>query len=126
MDWNNLINRSEIVPKTPNLDALNFRRVDDAEVIVEDIVKAVNDFNQKLDDDHEVGIMLASFGQTITVNISTIGYEGSKLIRFIGNISDSGAPVELFQHVSQMNFLLISLPRENKEEPKKQIGFFQE
>jgi hypothetical protein len=70
-----------------------------------------------------MGCVLASFGQTVTVKITGIGYQGAKLIKFKGFITDTNAPVELLQHVSQLNFLLISLQRENTEEPKKTIGF---
>lgn len=120
MQWNEL---SRTSPFDPAATSMQMKYKDDANTIAADIVKAVNHFNSRLDDDYEVGLMLASFGQTVTVNISAIGYEGAKLIRFIGNINGTGAPVELFQHVSQLNFLLISLPRHNKEVPKKQIGF---
>ncbi|MBT2656631.1 hypothetical protein J7E81_15535 [Bacillus sp. ISL-18] len=123
MDWNSLR------PQLPDVSALQnvkFTRYDDAEVIAEDIVKAVNEYNLNLDEDHEVGVMLASFGQTVTINITAIGHKGAKLLKLIGNITESGAPVELYQHVNQLSFLLVSLPRESKEEPKKQIGFINE
>jgi ABC-type hemin transport system substrate-binding protein len=97
---------------------------DDANTIVEELIEAVNEYNKSLDEKHEAGVMLASFGQSVTVNITGIGYKGAKLIRFTG-YSESGAPVELLQHVNQLNFLMVSLPRESTEEPKKQIGFIE-
>lgn len=106
--------------------ATNIKFKDDANTIAEEILTAVNTYNRNLDEDHEVGVMLASFGQTVSVNITHVGYQGSKLIKFKGFLSDNGTPVELLQHVSQLNFLLISLEREHKEEPKKAIGFIQE
>ena len=123
MQWKEM-NRTS--PFDPAASSLQIKYKDDANTIAGYIVKAVNQYNSRLDEDYEVGLMLASFGQTVTVNIKAIGYEGAKLIRFIGNINGTGAPVELFQHVSQLNFLLISLPRHNREEPKQQIGFIQE
>lgn len=123
MQWNEL-NRTS--PFDPAASSVQIKSKDDANTIAEDIVKAVNQYNSRLDEDYEVGLMLASFGQTVTVNIAAIGFEGAKLIRFIGHVSGTGAPVELFQHVSQLNFLLISLPRHNRDEPKKHIGFIQE
>ena len=36
---------------------------------------------------------------------------------------DSGAPVELIQHVSQISVLLMKLPRRDPDKPKKPIGF---
>lgn len=99
---------------------------DDADTIAEHLIQAANDYNSNLDDQHEVGVMLASFGQTITVNITGIGYQGEKLIKFKGHLADSGSPVELLQHVSQINFLLVSLPKQEPEQPKKTIGFIRE
>jgi hypothetical protein len=63
-------------------------------------------YNTSLDQDHEVGIMLASFGQTVTVNITGIGYQGTKLIKFKGFLAATNTPVELLQHVSQLGFLI--------------------
>jgi hypothetical protein len=96
---------------------------DDADTIAEDLIEAANEFQSSLDEDREAGAMLASFGQTVTVYITGIGYKGGKLIKFIGYLADEGTPVELLQHVSQINFLLVSLPRQNPEEPKRPIGF---
>jgi hypothetical protein len=108
----------------PSLNNVKFK--DDADSIADDLYSAAIEFQGNLDDDHEVGVMLASFGQSVTVNITGIGYKGKKLIKFIGYIAESGMPVELLQHVSQLNFLFVTLPRENKEEPRKQIGFIAE
>ncbi|MET3291228.1 hypothetical protein EDM56_11425 [Brevibacillus fluminis] len=95
---------------------------DDAETIAQELYNATLDYHHQLDADHEVGLMLASFGQAITVNITGIGHVGTNLIKFIGFL-DNGNPVELLQHVNQINFLLISVKKVNPEEPKKKIGF---
>lgn len=107
----------------PQFNPPDIKFKDDADTISEELIKAVNEFNRNLDEKYEVGIMLASFGQKITISVTGIGYQGDKLIKFIGYSLDNGSPVELLQHVSQLNFLLISVPRENPEEPKKEIGF---
>lgn len=114
------------IPKPVFPDLSQIKIPSEAEYVAEDILEAVNKYNSRLDEEYEVGVMLASFGQTVTVNITAVGSKGSKLIKFIGYLSEQGTQVELYQHVSQLNFLLISLPRENKEEPKKRIGFFNE
>ncbi|MDX8366792.1 DUF6173 family protein [Cytobacillus sp. IB215665] len=107
-----------------NFPSIKFK--DYAGAIAEDILSSVNEYNRQLDNEHEAGVMLASFGQTITVSITGVGNIGAKLVKFTGNLADTGAPAELIQHVSQLNFLLVALRRENPEEPKKQIGFIQE
>ncbi|MEK3736006.1 MULTISPECIES: DUF6173 family protein [Paenibacillus] len=98
----------------------------EAESIAEDLVESARIYQRSLNPDQEVGVMLASFGQTMTINITAIGYKGSKLIRFIGTLASNGTPAELYQHVSQISFLLIALPKVNPEEPKRAIGFLQD
>ncbi|WP_342506942.1 DUF6173 family protein [Sporosarcina sp. FSL K6-2383] len=98
----------------------------DAATIANQVVAAVNAYNRNLNHDQEVGLMLTSFGQTMTVNITGIGYIGTRLIIFKGFLTNNNAPVELLQHVSQLNFLLVSLKRENPLEEKKHIGFLGE
>ncbi|WP_445301606.1 DUF6173 family protein [Microcoleus sp. MOSTC5] len=40
-------------------------------------------------------------------------------------LTDNGERVELIQHISQISFLLIALPRLEPTLPKKKIGFIQ-
>lgn len=40
-------------------------------------------------------LMLTSFGQTVTVNITGIGFIGTRLIMFKGFLTNNNAPVEL-------------------------------
>jgi hypothetical protein len=107
-------------------DLSNVRFKDDADTIAEELYDAALIYQQKLDTEHEVGAMLASFGQTVQISITGIGHVGKKLIKFTGVLVGNGSPVELLQHVSQISFLLVSVPKENPEEPKRQIGFIQE
>ncbi len=86
------------------------------------LVSKINEFNKSLDDQHEVGARLVSFGQSITFHIEDLGYWNPSLIMFHGHTED-GDPVELIQHVSQISILLISMKRKDPKEPKKPIGF---
>lgn len=86
------------------------------------LVKWINDFDSALDDEHEVGVRLVSFGQSVVFHLNGIGYWNPFLISFLGTTED-GQPVELIQHVNQISILLMKLPRKNPEEPKKPIGF---
>ncbi|MFJ7935099.1 DUF6173 family protein [Sporosarcina sp. NPDC096371] len=112
-------NLSEIPQPTSILE-------NDAAAIANQVVAAVNAYNRNLNPNEEVGLMLTSFGQTLTVNITGIGIIGTKLIIIKGFLTNNNAPVELLQHVSQLNFLLVSLKRENPQEVKKHIGFMEE
>ena len=82
----------------------------------------ISDFDRSLDDAHEVGIRLVSFGQTIVFHLETMGYWNPSLISFSGHTED-GNPVELIQHVSQISILLTRVPRQDTSTPKMPIGF---
>ncbi|WP_240528033.1 DUF6173 family protein [Bacillus thuringiensis] len=86
------------------------------------LVEMINDFDETLDLEHEVGMRLVSYGQTVQFHIEDLGYYNPSLIRFYGRM-ENGSRVELIQHVSQISFLLIAVKRLNPEEPKRSIGF---
>lgn len=86
------------------------------------IIEMINNFENELDEDHEVGARLVNFGQTIQFHIEDIGYYNPSLIVFHGTLSD-GSSVQLIQHVTQISFLLVALPKLKKDEPARRIGF---
>jgi len=86
------------------------------------LAKWIADFDDRLDDKHEVGVRLVSFGQTIVFRLEGMGYWNPSLIVFTGR-TDDNQPVELIQHVSQISILLMKLAREDPSEPKPRIGF---
>jgi hypothetical protein len=86
------------------------------------LVEMINEFDEKLDPEHEVGARLVSYGQTVLIHIEDLGYYNPSLIKFHGRLED-GSKVELIQHVSQISFLLMAVKRLNPDEPKKRIGF---
>ena len=85
------------------------------------IKKHITDFENKLDQNHEVGLMLTNFGQTVTMQVTEIGYEKSVLMVYKGYVN--GNKAILIQHINQINFLLTAIPRPEPEKPKVQIGF---
>lgn len=86
--------------------------------LYEEIVK----YQASLPDTEDVIMMLVQFGQTYTIRVTNIGYSGYTLVCFHGEDID-GKPLELIQHISQLNFLLQVLPKEKPEAPKRKIGF---
>ncbi len=84
--------------------------------------KWISDFEQALDQKHEVGARLVSFGQSVTFHLENIGYWNPSLISFSG-FTDDGEPVELIQHVSQISILLVRVKRSDPLKPKRPIGF---
>ncbi|MET0753727.1 MAG: DUF6173 family protein [Pyrinomonadaceae bacterium] len=86
------------------------------------LIKWINDFDSTLDQEHEVGVRLVSFGQTVVFHLFDISYWNPSLISFIG-ITNDGEPVELIQHISQISILLMKLKRLDTSKPKRKIGF---
>jgi hypothetical protein len=75
-----------------------------------------------LDNEHEVGVRVVNFGQTVVFSLEDMRYCDPSLISFIGRTQE-GQPVELIQHVNQISILLMKLPRQYPAESKKTIGF---
>jgi hypothetical protein len=86
------------------------------------LINWIHDFDSELDHEHEVGVRLVSFGQTVKFHLKDIGHWNPSLISFSGNM-ENGDPVELIQHVSQISILLIKMKREDPTVPKRPIGF---
>lgn len=84
------------------------------------IKKYVLDFQESLDSEHDVGMMLTNFGNSILMEVTEIGYEKSVLMVFKGLVN--GRQSTLVQHINQLNFLLTSVPK-SPDIPKREIGF---
>ena len=80
----------------------------------------VQQFQAGLDANHDVGLMLTNFGQTVLMEVTSISYEFPVLMIFRGFVN--GQQSTLIQHISQLSFLLTSVPK-SPELPKRRIGF---
>lgn len=80
----------------------------------------IKDFEEKLDDEHEIGARLVSFGGVVTFHIQNVGYWGPDIISFYGK-NDKGEDVQLIQHISQLSVLLVAMQK--LEAKPKRIGF---
>ena len=80
----------------------------------------IQDFESSLDNDHEVGIMMTNFGQSVLMYVVNITYENPVLMVFKGKVN--GQEATLIQHINQLNFMLMSIEKE-PDRPKRQIGF---
>lgn len=112
-------------PKIPDISPTIFKDLrpqNFASDFYDRLVKWINDFDASLDDEHEVGLRLVNFGQTVTFHLENIGYWNPALISFTGTTED-GNPVELIQHVNQISILLMKLKRPDPSKPKRKIGF---
>ena len=87
---------------------------------VEIIKDYILEFQKSLDPDRDVALLLTHFGNSILMEVTHIGYEESVLVVFKGYVN--GRESTLIQHVSQLNFLLTSVPKD-PEQPRRKIGF---
>lgn len=83
---------------------------------------SITEFEQRLDPETEVAARIVSFGQNVVVHITDLGYSNPSLIHINGQLED-GSVVELIQHVSQINFLLVAAKRIDDSKPARRIGF---
>jgi hypothetical protein len=114
------------IPKIPspdfysNIDLRNYQFADYQFEIIKDTIK---NFESELDQEHEVAFKLACFGQTITLRVTEIGFHNPSLLFFWGYIDGCDHEVQLIQHISQLSFLLMAVPKEEPKKPPRRIGF---
>lgn len=92
-----------------------------ADYTYEILKKNVQAFEAALDDNQEVAVKLAAFGQSVQMTVETIEYANPNVFIFCGLVGESRAT--LVQHVSQLNFLLLAVPRRNPSARIGKIGF---
>ena len=86
------------------------------------IYEEIRDYQNNLPDTEDVAMSIVQFNQSITIFVKEIGYIGYNLVCFHGE-DTSGKPLELIQHVQQLNFLLMVVQKPKPEVPKRKIGF---
>jgi hypothetical protein len=111
------------------LDSIEPIRIDNrdyglADYQYEILMEAIKEFEDQLDDSQEVGVLLASFGQSIVMQVTNIGYSNPSLIHFHGFVN--GKKSELIQNVNQLSFLLTSVAKSDPNKPARRIGFIQD
>lgn len=117
----NNIDIDALTPKFITPDMIDVRNYHNADYQFELLCNDIKDFQKTLDDSHEVGLQLASFGQSILLNVTNIGYSNPSLIHFYGYYN--GNKAHLIQHVNQLSFLLVSVPKSDPNKPARRIGF---
>jgi hypothetical protein len=107
----------------PPLMSQSQSELNPAEWMHERLVKSIATFEEELDKTKEIGARLVNFGPSEAVSIENVSYWGPDLIIFQGTNID-GHPVELLQHYTQVNVLLVAVPAKN--DPPRRIGFILE
>jgi len=85
---------------------LNYRPLKDPNLVDEfhhQLISWINDFHRSLDENHEVGAQLVSFGQTVRFHIENIGHWNPSLISFYGKNED-GNPAYIPNQLTTHSF----------------------
>lgn len=85
------------------------------------IMETIAEFESNLDGSHEIAVKLTSFGQTIVLSVTSVGYSNPSILYFHGFVNEE--PATLVQHVSQLNFLLLAVRKDDESRPPRRIGF---
>lgn len=93
-----------------------------AEATFHRIVAYIREFEANLDRQQEIGARMVSFGDTVQFHIVDMGYWNPDIVTFDG-VDDGGRRMKLIQNVSQLNVLLVAMPKRNEHEEPRRIGF---
>lgn len=88
----------------------------------EKLKEQIQEFQKNLPDTVDVCIKLASFGQSILMIVEEIGFQNPDLLYFYGTVN--GNEAQLIQHISQLNFLLMTQPKAEPQARPRRIGFY--
>ena len=92
-----------------------------AEWAYERLILYIQNFEEQLDNTHEVAIGFTGTDAGV-LRIEGIGFYDPDIVSFYGT-DRQGAKTQLIQHVSQLNVMLRALPRENDTKAPTRIGF---
>lgn len=92
-----------------------------AEWAYERIILYIQNFEEHLDGDHEVGMGFTG-GDVGIMRIQGMGFFAPDIVTFYG-LDQSGAKTQLVQHVSQLNVMLRAAPKKADRAEPVRIGF---
>jgi len=87
----------------------------------ERLVLYIQNFEEQLDGDHEVGMGFAG-GDAGVMRIQGVGFFAPDILTFYGT-DLGGVKTQLVQHVTQLNVMLRAAPKEVENEAPNRIGF---
>lgn len=104
------------------LDASRIQIGSTADQVARYIYDEIINYQNSLPDPNDVALKVVQFNESVIIMVDYIGYIGYNLVKFVGK-DNSGNPLELIQHVSQLNFLLMVAEKPVPTAPKRTIGF---
>lgn len=88
------------------------------------ICNQIKIFQNNIDYNKEVALLISNLGQPITLRLKDIGFFNPYFISFKGTTDkDDIENCQVIQHISQVNFLLTSVPRPNSHNSAYRIPF---
>ncbi|MEL7460479.1 MAG: DUF6173 family protein [Pseudomonadota bacterium] len=87
----------------------------------ERLVLYIQNFEERLDGDHEVAMGFTDTGAGV-LKIEGIGFFDPDIVTFYG-IDGGGARAQLVQHVTQLNVMLRAVPKPQEVDAPRRIGF---
>lgn len=101
------------------------RRNNPAGYMHERVLRQMRDFEASLGEDEEIGARLPASAFDEPFRLTAVGFSDPDLLVFRGEQED-GRPVELLQHHTQFNLLLVALPKAPERDQPRRIGFLAE
>ncbi len=92
-----------------------------AEWAYQRLILYIQNFEKMLDAEQEVAMGFTETGGGF-LRIEGLGHFDPDIVTFYGT-DQTGAKVQLVQHVSQLNVLLRAMPKESEAEEPRRIGF---
>ena len=92
-----------------------------AEWAYERIILYIQNFEEQLDNEHEVAIGFTG-GDAGVLRIEGLGFFDPDIVTFYG-ADQNGVKTQLIQHVSQLNVMLRAMPHEDTASEPSRIGF---
>lgn len=112
---------AESAPLPPELADESVEEKSPAQWAYERLVLYIQNFEEQLDDKHEVAMGFAG-GDVGVLQIEGLGYFAPDIVTFYGK-DEEGARTQLIQHVTQLNVMLVAMPKAETELEPRRIGF---
>lgn len=104
------------------IEAAKIQELTTAEPMGKFLCAEIIRYQNSLKETEDVALLLTQFNQDVIILVDEISYAGYNMLLFRGK-DTVGKPQELIQHISQLNFLLMPVPKDEPESPKRKIGF---
>lgn len=97
---------------------------ENANRIWKSICEEIKMFQNNINHNEEVALLIANLGQSVTLRLKAIGLLSTYLTYFKGTIDNvDNVDCQVIQHIEQVNFLMMPVPKANAHELAYHIPF---